>query len=42
MFMTVRSLFGTVRGMMYYRQALELQTFLDMAKEEGAQGIYFS
>lgn len=24
-----------VRGMMYYRKALELQAFLDMAKEEG-------
>uniref|UniRef100_A0A0D3DTL4 Exocyst subunit Exo70 family protein n=1 Tax=Brassica oleracea var. oleracea TaxID=109376 RepID=A0A0D3DTL4_BRAOL len=26
----------TVRGMMYYRKALELQAFLDMAKDEGA------
>ena len=25
-----------VRGMMYYRKALELQAFLDMAKDEGA------
>lgn len=25
-----------VRGMMYYRQAFELQAFLDMANEEGA------
>lgn len=25
----------TVRGMMYYRKALELQSFLDMAKDEG-------
>lgn len=24
-----------VRGMMYYRKALELQAFLDMSKEEG-------
>lgn len=24
-----------VRGMMYYRQALELQAFLDMANDEG-------
>lgn len=24
-----------VRGMMYYRRALELQAFLDMAKDEG-------
>lgn len=24
-----------VRGMMYYRKALELQAFLDMAKDEG-------
>jgi len=24
-----------VRGMMYFRQALELQAFLDMAKDEG-------
>lgn len=27
--------FHQVRGMMYYRQALELQAFLDMAKDEG-------
>ncbi|CAG7865376.1 unnamed protein product [Brassica rapa] len=26
----------TVGGMMYYRKALELQAFLDMAKDEGA------
>ena len=26
----------SVRGMMYYRKALELQAFLDMAKDEGA------
>nr|VDD52201.1 unnamed protein product [Brassica oleracea] len=26
----------TVRGMMYYQKALELQAFLDMAKDEGA------
>lgn len=25
-----------VRGMMYYRKALELQAFLDMAKDEGS------
>lgn len=25
----------TVRGMMYYRRALKLQAFLDMANEEG-------
>lgn len=25
----------TVRGMMYYRKALELQAFLDMAKDDG-------
>lgn len=24
-----------VRGMMYYRKALELQAFLDMARDEG-------
>ncbi|KAK6162846.1 hypothetical protein DH2020_002687 [Rehmannia glutinosa] len=35
-----QTLTKTVRGMMYYRQALELQAFLDMAKEEGAQGIF--
>ncbi|XP_011086981.1 callose synthase 1 [Sesamum indicum] len=29
-----QTLTKTVRGMMYYRQALELQAFLDMAKEE--------
>lgn len=28
-------LFLTVRGMMYYREALKLQAFLDMAEEEG-------
>lgn len=26
---------GAVRGMMYYRKALELQAFLDMARDEG-------
>lgn len=26
---------------MYYRQALELQAFLDMAKDEGASENYF-
>ncbi|GFZ00643.1 glucan synthase-like 12 [Actinidia rufa] len=30
-----QTLTKTVRGMMYYRQALELQAFLDMAKDEG-------
>nr|XP_043619337.1 callose synthase 3-like isoform X2 [Erigeron canadensis] len=29
-----QTLTKTVRGMMYYRQALELQAFLDMAKDE--------
>ncbi|KAH7669357.1 callose synthase protein [Dioscorea alata] len=29
-----QTLTRTVRGMMYYRKALELQSFLDMAKEE--------
>ncbi|KAL6964802.1 Callose synthase 2 [Sarracenia purpurea var. burkii] len=29
-----QTLTKTVRGMMYYRQALELQAFLDMAKED--------
>ncbi|KAL6575472.1 Callose synthase 2 [Orobanche hederae] len=29
-----QTLTKTVRGMMYYRQALELQAFLDMAREE--------
>ncbi|XP_047315043.1 callose synthase 2 [Impatiens glandulifera] len=29
-----QTLTRTVRGMMYYRQALELQAFLDMAKDE--------
>uniref|UniRef100_A0A1D1XVQ2 1,3-beta-glucan synthase n=2 Tax=Anthurium amnicola TaxID=1678845 RepID=A0A1D1XVQ2_9ARAE len=29
-----QTLARTVRGMMYYRQALELQAFLDMAKDE--------
>ena len=28
-------LIDAVRGMMYYRKALELQAFLDMAKDEG-------
>jgi len=28
-------IFFTVRGMMYYREALKLQAFLDMAEEEG-------
>ncbi|KAL0789895.1 hypothetical protein Bca101_006141 [Brassica carinata] len=31
---TVRRLGRRVRGMMYYRKALELQAFLDMAKDE--------
>lgn len=29
----------TVRGMMYYRKALELQAFLDMAKDDGMYAI---
>lgn len=29
----------TVRGMMYYRKALELQAFLDMAKDEGSSDV---
>jgi hypothetical protein len=29
------ALLYTVRGMMYYRKALELQAFLDMAKDDG-------
>lgn len=29
------SLIKTVRGMMYYRKALKLQAFLDMAEDEG-------
>lgn len=29
----------TVRGMMYYRKALELQAFLDMAKDEGSLDV---
>ncbi|KAG5386582.1 hypothetical protein IGI04_038052 [Brassica rapa subsp. trilocularis] len=33
---TGQTLTKTVRGMMYYRKALELQAFLDMAKDEGA------
>lgn len=27
----------TVRGMMYYREALKLQAFLDMAEDEGEE-----
>lgn len=27
--------FVTVRGMMYYRKALKLQAFLDMAEDDG-------
>jgi hypothetical protein len=30
-----RIFIDAVRGMMYYRKALELQAFLDMAKDEG-------
>lgn len=29
----------SVRGMMYYRKALELQAFLDMAKDEGIYNL---
>lgn len=31
----------TVRGMMYYREALKLQAFLDMAEDEGLQSGKF-
>lgn len=31
-----------VRGMMYYRKALELQSFLDIASDEGINYIPFS
>lgn len=31
----------TVRGMMYYREALKLQAFLDMAEDEGLQSWNF-
>lgn len=31
----VAIIFVTVRGMMYYREALQLQAFLDMAEDEG-------
>lgn len=30
-----------VRGMMYYQKALELQAFLDMAKDEGTKSKRF-
>lgn len=33
--------FAAVRGMMYYRRALMLQAFLDMAKEKGESQIPF-
>lgn len=29
-------LYLTVRGMMYYRKAIKLQAFLDMAEDDGA------
>lgn len=29
----------TVRGMMYYREALKLQAFLDMAEDEGEEHL---
>ncbi|PKI61075.1 hypothetical protein CRG98_018520, partial [Punica granatum] len=35
-----QTLTKTVRGMMYYREALELQAFLDMAKDEDLMGGY--
>ncbi|KAF9590047.1 hypothetical protein IFM89_030359, partial [Coptis chinensis] len=35
-----QTLFRTVRGMMYYRQALELQCFLDMAEDPEIFGGY--
>ncbi|KAF6171148.1 hypothetical protein GIB67_012222 [Kingdonia uniflora] len=35
-----QTLFRTVRGMMYYRQALELQCFLDMAEDSAILGGY--
>lgn len=31
----IEIMFVTVRGMMYYREALKLQAFLDMAEDEG-------
>jgi callose synthase len=31
----VATVVDTVRGMMYYRKALELQAFLDMAQDDG-------
>lgn len=32
----------TVRGMMYYRQAIKLQAFLDMAEDDGmSNGFWF-
>lgn len=30
----------TVRGMMYYREALKLQAFLDMAEDEGEEHLF--
>ncbi|KAK4773562.1 hypothetical protein SAY87_028581 [Trapa incisa] len=35
-----QTLTKTVRGIMYYRKALELQAFLDMAKDEDLMGGY--
>lgn len=34
-FLVIVALVHAVRGMMYYRKALELQAFLDMAKDDG-------
>ena len=31
-----------VRGMMYYRRALELQAFLDMAQDESTYSFFYS
>jgi hypothetical protein len=31
----IEIVFVTVRGMMYYTEALKLQAFLDMAEDEG-------
>jgi hypothetical protein len=34
-FVIIATIFVTVRGMMYYREALKLQAFLDMAEDVG-------
>jgi callose synthase len=34
-FVIIAIIFVTVRGTMYYREALKLQAFLDMAEDEG-------